>query len=136
MVANNIQYYLNQREPCPPMLAKECLKKENYLSEFSTKVDKEVALRNLGVPDIVEEIVDDKVNEVVDNKVNEVVNNLGPDIVEGIVDNKVNEIVNNLGPQDEVYEPNIENLSVLYYDKVNKKFLWWDGEHFVEYKVL
>lgn len=65
-MANNIQYYLNQGEPCNETADKGCcLKKGNYLSEFETEVDKEMAVNNLGIPDIVNNIVDSKIESII-----------------------------------------------------------------------
>lgn len=56
--------------------------------------------------------------------------------------NKANNILNNItlagtwGPQDQVCEPNVDDLSVLYFDKTTRKILWWDGENFIEHKVI
>lgn len=56
--------------------------------------------------------------------------------------NKTNNILNNItlagtwGPQDQVCEPDVDNLSVLYLDKTTRKILWWDGENFIEHKVI
>lgn len=56
--------------------------------------------------------------------------------------NKTDNILNNItlagtwGPQDQVCEPDVDNLSVLYFDKTTRKILWWDGENFIEHKVI
>lgn len=56
--------------------------------------------------------------------------------------NKADNILNNItlagtwGPQDQVCEPNVDDLSVLYFDKTTRKILWWDGENFIEHKVI
>lgn len=87
MVANNIQYYLNQGEPCPPMSGGGCLQKNNYLSEFQTQEEKEVALENLGVQDIVQELVDDKIGRLVEsmNRLWGKIGEMTGDVFEGIV---------------------------------------------------
>lgn len=65
-MANNIQYYLNQGDPCPPATSKGgCLKKGNYLSEFETKTEKEIAMNNLGIPDMINNLVDSRVESLI-----------------------------------------------------------------------
>lgn len=65
-MANNIQYYLNQGEPCKETANKGCcLKKGNYLSEFETEVDKEMAINNLGIPDMINNLVDSRVESII-----------------------------------------------------------------------
>ena len=87
-MANNIQYYLNQGTPCKPTTGSgDCLKKSNYLSEFLTKTEKEMALQNLGVQDIIEELVQDKTNRLIDaiNRVWEKFSEITGETFEGIV---------------------------------------------------
>ena len=56
--------------------------------------------------------------------------------------NKTANILNNVtlagtwGPQDQEFEPNVDNLSLLYLDKVSRKILFWDGTKFIEHKVI
>lgn len=34
------------------------------------------------------------------------------------------------------FEPDTNNLSLVYFDKTNNKLLWWNGEEFVEYQAF
>lgn len=191
--SNNIQYYLNQGiSPCSNQLNN--LKKNNYLSEFSTNVDKELARKNLGISDIIEDL-EEKINAYVEDsdtssqykqkvlfwkkdfltQINDsntkyivqydfdlngktvifpencILSIDGGSISNGTLVgnntvllnvNKADNILNNVtlsgtwGPDENPYIPDYNNLSLLFFDKINKKILWWDGESFVECKVI
>lgn len=63
----NSEYYLNCNPNCSPTIPtrySNYLDREKYLSEFSTNYDKEIARRNLGITDIIEQL-----NAKIDNKV-------------------------------------------------------------------
>lgn len=62
------QYYLNHQESpkCPqiPTRYTNYLDKNNYLSEFITQIDKEIARQNLGIPELIQQL-----NSKIDAKV-------------------------------------------------------------------
>ena len=62
-MANNIQYYLNQGEPCTTNNGC-CLKKNNHLSEFDTIEDKNIVLENLGISDMITNLVDSRMESI------------------------------------------------------------------------
>ena len=87
-MANNIQYYLNQGTPCAPSSSSgECLKKSNFFSEFSGQAEKEMALENLGVPDMIDSLVQEKTDRLIDaiNRIWEKFGELTGETFEGIL---------------------------------------------------
>ena len=63
---NNLQYYLNRGNTCPPNMS-ETLNKNNYLSEFTSERDKETVRDNLGISEIVKNL-ENKLNTKVIQK--------------------------------------------------------------------